>query len=243
MAAVKERVLFDLEQRAPWRDPFESKDKIREYDLDIRTSMIIPRQHLTHMIRPYLVDGARVLDVGGATGLLSLRLSACFPNVEFTVVEGDDNLLEVLQDNVIFASLLEVGGNLSYESARPERLPMDDASFDVVLAFTCFSRWADPVRGLKECRRVCKPDGLTLIYDMARDSDHGLVSFVLQYAGEYGHEFMHSLRSSYSGPELAALLEKAGLGDWRVEREGISLIASSRPVDVRYHIGMVGART
>jgi ubiquinone/menaquinone biosynthesis C-methylase UbiE len=243
MIAAKERVLFDLAERLPWNNPFDTMERIREYDLDIRTSMIIPRQHLGHMVRPFLREGARVLEVGGATGLLSLRLAACHPTVEFTVVEADDNLLAVLQDNVIFANLLETAGNVSYESARPERLPVEDGAFDVVLAFTCFSRWPDPVRGLRECRRVCQPGGLVLIYDMARDSEHGLVSFVLQYAGDYGHEFMTSLRSAYTADEMRDLLAQAGLADWQVAREGISLITSSLPLDVAYHIGMPGSGT
>ena len=235
-----QRHMFDLDQRTPWTNPFDTLDKTREYDLDIRTSMIIPRQHMSHMLGPFLRPGARVLEVGCGTGLLSLRLAASHPEVAFTVIESDENLLTVLQDNVIFANLLDTCSNLSYESSRPERMPFEDASFDVVMSFTSFNRWQDPVRALGECRRVADDDGLVLLYDMARDTDHGLVSFVLQYAGDYGKEFMSSLRSSFTTDEMATLLGEAGIGGWQIAHEGISLVVSSQAIDTAYHIGMPG---
>jgi ubiquinone/menaquinone biosynthesis C-methylase UbiE len=232
------RVLFDLAARMPWQDPFDSVEKSREYDLDIRTSMIIPRQHVGYMVEPLLKPGSQVLEVTGGTGLLSLRLAARHPEANFMVVENNPSLLSVLQDNVIFANILESAGNLSYEAGRPENLPLEDESFDIVMCFSSFSRWPNPVRGLKECRRVCRPDGLVLLYDMARDSDQGLVSFVLQYAGDYGHEFMNYLRSSFTVEEMEAMLAEAGLADWQVATEGISMIVSSHPLEVRYQFGI-----
>src|SRR5580693_1753207 len=236
----KERVLFELDQRVRWENPFDTMDKARAYDLDIRTSMIIPRQHLSHLVEPFVPAGTRVLEVGAGSGLLSLRLAACHPEAEFTAVESDDNLYTVLQDNAIFANLLEAGRNFNYESARPEKLPFDDGAFDLVISFVSLNRWDDPVRALAECRRVARPEGTVLVYDMARDSDHGLVSFVLQYAGDYGHEFMSSLRSSYASAEMERILEPAGLRGWQMSRVGIRLILSSRPIDAAYHIGMPG---
>jgi SAM-dependent methyltransferase len=72
-----------------------------------------------------------------------------------------------------------------------EFLPFEDASFDVVTCFEAFHYVTDPVHGIAEMARVLRPAGLVLIS----------VPFVWEYDRTI-------LEHRYTGPELAALLER-----------------------------------
>jgi ubiquinone/menaquinone biosynthesis C-methylase UbiE len=232
--------IFDLEERVPRKDPFESVEEARIYDLDIRTSMIIPTQHMMKILAPHCRPGARLLEVGAGSGLVSLRLAALFPECEFFAVEHNDAFLSVLRENLIFANLLNFGGKLGYEWARYSRLPIEDHSLDVVFAFCSLNRWDRPAESIRECSRVCKPGGVVILYDLARDADEGMISFVLQYTGANHEKFMGALRSSFTVGEMRELLDDSGLAGWSVVREGINLVISSRPVDASFTVGEPG---
>ena len=234
------RRIFDLEHRVPGKDTFDTVELCRAYDLDIRTSMIIPTQHVMKILAPYCVPGAQLLEVGAGSGLVSLRLAALFRECEFFAVESNDGFLTVMRENLIFANLLSYGGKFSYEWARYSRLPVADRSVDVVFSFCCMNRWDKPLEVIKECQRVCKPEGIVILYDLARDADEGMISFILQYTGANHERFMNALRSSFSSAEMRAGLDSISLSDWFIEREGINLIVSSKPADVSFSVGEPG---
>ena len=57
----------------------------------------------------------------------------------------------------------------SFEVGSVYELPWDDGSFDVVYAHQVLQHLSDPVRALREARRVLRPGGLVAV----RDSDYG----------------------------------------------------------------------
>ena len=232
--------IFDLERRVHRGDPLERVEVCRTYDRDTRTSMIIPTQHMMKLLAPLCRPGAKLLEVGAGSGLLSLRLASLFPSAEFIAVENNDSFLSVLQENLIFANLLNYGGRLQYEWARYTRLPVVNESVDAVFSFCAMNRWERSFQVIRECQRVCRRDGTVLLYDLARDADEGMISFILQYTGANHEQFMGALRSSFTVDEMKAGLQEAGLGHWSVAREGINLIVSSRPMDVSFTVGEPG---
>src|ERR1700761_9049897 len=138
------RRIFDLEQRVFRKDPFETVEQCRSYDLDARTSMIIPTQHMMKILAPFCRPNAKLLEVGAGSGMVSLRLASLFRESEFFAVEYNDAFLTVMRENAIFANLLNYGGRFSYEWARYSRLPVATASVDVVFAFCSLNRWSQP---------------------------------------------------------------------------------------------------
>ncbi|MFJ2744544.1 class I SAM-dependent methyltransferase [Streptomyces sp. NPDC087440] len=232
--------IFDLAGRVPQKDAFDDVDECRAYDRNIRSSMIIPMQHMMKLIGPYCGEGKEILEVGCASGLISLRLAAQHPGAQFTGVDSNDAFLEVTRENTIFANLVGYGGDFACEWARLTRLPYDDDSFDVVFSFCAVARWDKPERIVAECARVCRPGGIVVLYDLARDADEGMVSFVLQYADGDAEAFMTSLRASFSEPEMRELLDGRGLETWSVAKENINLITSSQPLHVGYSVGEPG---
>lgn len=232
--------IFDLAERVPAPDPFQEVEQCREFDRTVRTQLIIPMQHLMKLLDPFVSRARTVLEVGCGPGLVSLRLAAANRQAEFVAVDSNDHFLEVARENAIFANLVSYGGRFSADYARLTRLPFEDNSFDVVFSFCAVPRWERPPKTIAECARVCKPGGVVLIYDLARDADEGMISFVLQYSAGDAQQFMRSLRSGYTVPEMEQLLAEQGLDGWVVTREGINLVVSSRPLGVSYAVGDPG---
>ena len=113
------------------------------------------RTRLTHA-----VAGPRALEVGIGTGK---NLSYYPFGVSITAIDFSRKMLAKAERK-------------SERQARQvELLHMDvehlnfaDASFDTVFATFVFCSVPDPVQGLKELRRVCKPDGKLLLLEHMR---------------------------------------------------------------------------
>ncbi|WP_163311821.1 class I SAM-dependent methyltransferase, partial [Enterobacter cloacae] len=55
---------------------------------------------------------------------------------------------------------------LHTQAGRAERLPFDDAAFDIVATRFSAHHWYDVRKGLAEARRVLKPGGKLVIVDI-----------------------------------------------------------------------------
>jgi ubiquinone/menaquinone biosynthesis C-methylase UbiE len=105
-------------------------------------------------------------------------------------------------------------------------LPFEDALFDIAISFGSIKHWPDEVRGLKEIRRVLKPDGLAFIAEVDRDaSDDDFYGFVRKFTAWYVWDrFMRwYLRSIVFGqsitcPEAESLAKSAGFSRVKVEK-------------------------
>ena len=106
------------------------------------------------------LSGKRVLDIGSGLGNELARLIAEGADPQFSVG------VDVLPDRVEKASRLHP--NVRFMRADARRLPLDDGSFDLVLANVIFSsilddRVAQAVS--EEMRRVLTPDGAIVWWD------------------------------------------------------------------------------
>lgn len=102
--------------------------------------------------------------------------------------------------------------NVTWRQGDVVALPYDDASFSIVVTRFSFHHFQDPLRVLKEMRRVCAPGGSVLVADMTASTD-----------AARGAEFnrMERLRDpshvrALTEAELLALFPAAGLPAPRV---------------------------
>ena len=95
-------------------------------------------------------EGSRVLDVGCNSGEF-MKLLKDGKKCDVTGVDVSDPVLELAREKGLVAI-----------KADAEAMPFDDHSFDVVILREVLVHLLDPVKALKEIRRVLKPSGFLL---------------------------------------------------------------------------------
>ncbi|HEY3504913.1 MAG TPA: methyltransferase domain-containing protein [Actinocatenispora sp.] len=111
---------------------------------------------------PHLDPGQALLDVGCGPGTITADLAARVRTV--TALETTDDALSLARKEIGARGI----GTVSYAVGDVHALDLPDGSFDVVHAHQVLQHVADPVRALREMRRVCAPGGVVA----ARDSDY-----------------------------------------------------------------------
>ena len=106
--------------------------------------------------RCHLRDGARVLEIGPGTGLVTQRLVSLGAAV--TCVEPNPTLAAFL-----LRALPDADLEVEVASLEDARLP--DAAFDPPVAATSF-HWVDPRVGPQKLRRALRPDGWLAVWWM-----------------------------------------------------------------------------
>lgn len=115
------------------------------------------------------LDG-RVLEVGVGTGA---NLAYYPENVHVTGIDFSPKMLAKAQEKV-------VGSRAEIELIEmdAERMNFPDNTFDFVISTCVFCSVPNPVLGLKEIRRVVKPNGKILMLEHMR-SENSFVGFML----------------------------------------------------------------
>jgi ubiquinone/menaquinone biosynthesis C-methylase UbiE len=116
--------------------------------------------------RPMIRDrikGRKALEVGVGTGK---NLDYYPDDIEITAVDLSPRMLKRAQKR---AELLELGVRLLEMDAQDLAFP--DQCFDTVFATFVFCSVPNPVQGLRELRRVCKPEGRLLLLEHVRPAN------------------------------------------------------------------------
>jgi SAM-dependent methyltransferase len=114
---------------------------------------------------PHLREGQRLLDVGCGPGTITADLAARVAPGQVTGLDAEASMTERAAGVAADRGLT----NVDFEVGDVHALPFADATFDVVHAHQVLQHLADPVRALREMRRVCRSGG----YVAARDGDYG----------------------------------------------------------------------
>lgn len=144
----------------------------------------------------------RVLEVGFGSG----RSLPCYPAAgwdSLTAVDLNPEMLELAAGR-----RLPGGQPLTVQPGDVQALPCGDGAFDTVVAAFLFCGVADPVAGLRECRRVLAPGGRLWLLEHVR-SDH----FLLGPALDALNVLTSRLFQDRFNQRLEPLLQAAG---WRV---------------------------
>ncbi|KAI6381371.1 hypothetical protein MCOR25_001303 [Pyricularia grisea] len=123
------------------------------------------RAHIeAHYLLPYLRPNHVVLDVGSGSGSITRDLAIICKEGHVTGIDISPAMVSFAQEEQQRAP--DSPPNLSFQVGDAQDLSVfPDASFDVVHAHTCCTHIPDPVRALREFRRVVKPGGVVALRD------------------------------------------------------------------------------
>jgi ubiquinone/menaquinone biosynthesis C-methylase UbiE len=158
----------------------------------------------------------RVLEVGIGTGL---NLEHYPADIELTGIDISERMLERARQRAE-----RQGRPVQLELADVEAMPYPYATFDTVTATCVFCSVADPVQGLREVRRVVKPEGRVLLLEHVRPRNLVLGALF---------DLLTPLTRRLFGPEINRRTEEnvraAGLEITSIRREGIWREIHARP--------------
>jgi len=106
------------------------------------------------------IKGPRALEVGVGTGK---NMAYYPPDVSVTAIDFSPKMLAKANKRVN-----RTGAPVDLQQMDVQQLDFADAVFDTVFATFVFCSVPDPVEGLRELRRVCKPKGRLLLMEHMR---------------------------------------------------------------------------
>jgi SAM-dependent methyltransferase len=104
---------------------------------------------------PHLRPGLRVLDCGCGPGSLTADVAALVAPGEVVGLDQDPGQVDLARRRAAGRGLT----NARFQSGSLYALPFPDASFDAAYAHTVVQHLREPLRALREVRRVLKPGG------------------------------------------------------------------------------------
>lgn len=144
--------------------------------------------------------GKRVLDVGTGDG--AYAIDAAKRGAIVTALDLEREMLDAVR-----ARAASRGVEVTLQQGRAERLPFEDASFDVVIAVTVLCFVPDAQRAVREMARVLTPGGRVVLGELGRFSVWAAERRVRGWLG--ASTWRHA--QFWSRSELAALAQGAGL--------------------------------
>ena len=147
-----------------------------------------------------LAPRVRYADLGVGDGLLTLMVATVADSV--TAVDISTEMLAALRQRAAADGLR----NIRTVPGDIERLPLAEASHEVVLLSQALHHAEDPDRALAEARRVLVPGGRVLVLDL------------LAHGEEWVRTKLQHRHLGFTEAALAGHLEDAGFASVRVER-------------------------
>lgn len=150
-----------------------------------------------------------ILDIGSGLGGL-MRLAEKELNLQIT---GLDITHPLNQINQRLSGLNGVYGTPNVVTADAHKLPLPDASFDLILFQHSLLNMPDALQVLSECKRVLSDNGAILLHEVLQGPNHEQIHYPVPWARDAGGSHLRTQT------ELEALLGDAGFhidtfSDW-----------------------------
>ncbi len=111
-----------------------------------------------------LAEGASVLELAPGPGYLAIEL-AKLGKQHVTGLDISKTFVEIARENGA-----QQGVQVDFRQGDAARIPFGEGSFELILCRAAFKNFSEPVKALREMRRVLKPGGKAVIIDLRRDA-------------------------------------------------------------------------
>jgi ubiquinone/menaquinone biosynthesis C-methylase UbiE len=217
-------------ERIPEVESISVKTDARQFNKVMRNNRV--RQANYRRLARRVVDigvpvGGKVLDLGTGPGFVAIEVAKLLKGNGGKVVGMDlsQAMLALAADNAERAGL--ENGSLTWREGDVKDIPFDDGSFDLIVSNDSLHHWDDPLLVFDEIARVLKSDGRCIVHDSKRLRHWWLWLLVkalsLSIPRDFRVHWWNSIKSSYTVPELRAILERSRLTGWRVEEDLMDL--------------------
>lgn len=115
-----------------------------------------------------LSEGSIALDIASGTADIPKLINKKFKSVSMHVTDINASMLALGKDRAINENFFH---NCSFALASGESLPYQNQTFDLVTVGFGLRNFTDKERGLKEMRRVLKPNGVLLILEFSKPTN------------------------------------------------------------------------
>ncbi len=208
-------------ERTPEPDLMDDDEQARAYAY---ADFAEPHDRFVALFRERLPSAAPrvLLDLGCGPGDVSRRLARAFPAARVIGLDGSRAMLEVGREQTRAAGLDD------RIDLRHAYLPTDDLpteSPDAVVSNSLLHHLASPAVLWDTIRALARPGTAVFLMDLMRPTSATQArALVEQYAAEepdvLRRDFENSLHAAYRPDEVAAQIDRAGLGWLRVEPVG-----------------------
>ncbi len=148
-------------------------------------------EQIVGWLRPALGDcpsECRILDVGGGTGALAVKLAAVL-GTRVTVLDPSQRMLRYIPDRAPVDAVVGTG----------DAMPFSDDSFDALVVTDAFHHFRDQPAAVREFARVVRPGGIIVVVEL---DPKGLMQIVVaaeKLLGEPGAFFRPSEMCEFMG--------------------------------------------
>jgi ubiquinone/menaquinone biosynthesis C-methylase UbiE len=159
-----------------------------------------------------------ILDLGTPFGLCGMEIAK--QNQDFDVVSFQESK-KYVEISRKFAG--EDIVRMDWKVGKPEELPFEDESFDLVVSAFDLHGWIDPLKVLREIDRVLKRRGVLVLLEVRRDRWWFFYIPALIYTWFIGGLWLFrkakfAFKSSYKPNEIGKLLDFLKLKDWEIRK-------------------------
>lgn len=174
------------------------------------------------------LGAGRILDLGTGPGYLPIEIVKRSAEIRVDGIDLSRRLIEIAISNASRAGLAR---QLHFEVGDASGLRFENGTYDLVISTGMFHSLKDPVRVLKECRRVLKRGGQAWIYDPAQaasliDARRWKASFTawerLMYLLFVPFAKINPGRS-YNREEIGVMIDAAGFSKYEIQEQGDEL--------------------
>jgi ubiquinone/menaquinone biosynthesis C-methylase UbiE len=190
---------------------------------DVMRRQIVPPVTRHLRARPKQLGSARILDVACGTGSALNQLALAHPSEKYWGLDLSPYYLHHAGRRLSHVQ------NLSLVTENAERMPLAEASFDIVASVFLFHELPERARKnvLSEMRRVLRPGGLLVIEDAAQLCEApDLRVFLENFARGMNEPFF----ADYIAGDLAEAMTQAGFQVSSVERCFLSKVVTGTAV-------------